>query len=55
MEKVTFDLTQESIIEVIGPVDSKGFIRLREKIAALNDVTFEDFILSLERMIGLIN
>lgn len=53
MEKVTFELTQDSIMELLGPLDSEGIRRLREKVAALNDVTFESFILSLDRTIGL--
>lgn len=55
MQKVPNTLTQGSIIDSLGPMDSEGYKKLREKVDTLNDVTFEGFILSLDRMIGLIN
>ncbi|MEK4263689.1 hypothetical protein [Paenibacillus sp. FSL L8-0499] len=55
MQNVPNSLTQGSIIDSLGPMDSEGYKNLREKVTAMNDVTFEGFILSLDRMIGLIN
>jgi hypothetical protein len=55
MQNVPNTLTQWSIIDSLGPMDSEGYIKLREKVAAMKDVTFEGFIISLDRMIGLIN
>jgi len=55
MQNVPNTLTQGSIIDSLGPMDTEGYIKLREKVAAMKDITFESFILSLDRMIGLIN
>lgn len=55
MQNVPNSLTQGSIIDSLGPMDSEGYKKLREKIVSMNDVTFESIILSLDRTIGLIN
>jgi len=55
MQNVPNSLTQGSIIDSLGPMDSEGYKKLREKIASMNDETFEGFIISIERTIGLIN
>lgn len=54
MEKIQFNLTQDSIMELIGAMDSEGYNAFRARIEALNDVTFEDVILFLDRLIGLV-
>lgn len=55
MEKLQFHLTQDSIMELIGAMDQEGYNAFRAKIEALNDVTFEDVIRFLDRLIGLIH
>ncbi|MEK4139663.1 MULTISPECIES: hypothetical protein [Paenibacillus] len=55
MQNVPNSLTHGSIMDSLGLMDSEGYKKLREKIASMNDVTFENIVLSLDRTIGLIN
>lgn len=47
-------MEHDELVSFIKSASPDQFIALRNKIAELNDVTFEDFVISLDNLIDLI-